>query len=261
MTTHQPITPLKGFNAFQIKLFMAILMVLDHIPHIPGLVPPALEGILHVLTRCVAPWFAYLTVEGFLHTRSRLRYNIRLFFWAAAMILGNLIYNHFGAPYGLTLNNNIFLTLALGVLMLNILVGDDPVTEMGRCFRSNREWTLRILGTVLVMVVSLFSEGGILLLPFILITYLGRHRIRLRNGLYLLLSIALFLLVFRPYATVEETLLALAAQSDFLFLSVLPVLSLYNGTRGPNTDGCKYFFYLFYPLHLWLIGILAFWFL
>lgn len=119
MTTHQPITPLKGFNAFQIKLFMAILMVLDHIPHIPGLVPPALEGILHVLTRCVAPWFAYLTVEGFLHTRSRLRYNIRLFFWAAAMILGNLIYNHFGAPYGLTLDNNIFLTLALGVLMLN----------------------------------------------------------------------------------------------------------------------------------------------
>ena len=26
------------FNAFQIKLFMAMLMVLDHLPHIPGLV-------------------------------------------------------------------------------------------------------------------------------------------------------------------------------------------------------------------------------
>lgn len=28
------------FNAFQIKMFMAMLMVLDHLPYIPGLVPP-----------------------------------------------------------------------------------------------------------------------------------------------------------------------------------------------------------------------------
>ena len=51
---------MKRFNSFQIKCFMAFLMVFDHIPHIPGLVPSALEGAFHVLTRCVAVWFAYL---------------------------------------------------------------------------------------------------------------------------------------------------------------------------------------------------------
>lgn len=251
---------MKRCNSFQIKCFMAALMVFDHIPHIPGLVSPALEWAFHVLTRCVAVWFAYLAVEGFLHTKSRLRYNARLFLWAGFMAAGNLIYNKIGAPYHLSIHNNIFLTLALGVLLLNILVGDDPVTQWGRCMRSNREWVLRILGTLLVFAAGFFAEGGVLLLPFILITYLGRKRTRLRNIGYLLLSAALFLLLFRPYDTPEETLQMLAMNSEFLFLTVLPVLSLYDGTRGPNTSRCKYFFYLFYPLHLWVIGIIAFWF-
>lgn len=34
-------------------------------------------------------------------------------------------------PWGLHLSNNIFLTLALGVLMLNILVGSNPATQWG----------------------------------------------------------------------------------------------------------------------------------
>ena len=34
------------------------------------LVPPTVTGIFHVLTRCVGVWFAYLAVEGFLHTKA-----------------------------------------------------------------------------------------------------------------------------------------------------------------------------------------------
>ena len=43
----------KGINAFQLKLFMAFLMVFDHISQIPGLVPDGWDGVLHALTRCV----------------------------------------------------------------------------------------------------------------------------------------------------------------------------------------------------------------
>ena len=44
----------RGFNAFQLKLFMAFLMVFDHIGKIPGLLPTDWDGIFHLLTRCVA---------------------------------------------------------------------------------------------------------------------------------------------------------------------------------------------------------------
>ena len=157
----------KQYTAFQWKCFMAFLMVLDHLPYIPGLVPPTVTGIFHVLTRCVGVWFAYLAVEGFLHTKSRVRYMARLFVWAGIMALGNALYNTIGASRGLHLSNNIFLTLALGVLMLNILVGSNPATQWGVRPRSAGEWTLRLFGVILVLAASLFSEGGILILPFL----------------------------------------------------------------------------------------------
>ena len=61
----------KGLNAFQLKLFMALLMVFDHLGKIPGLLSGEWEGIFHALTRCVAVWFAFAAVEGFRYTRSR----------------------------------------------------------------------------------------------------------------------------------------------------------------------------------------------
>ena len=39
------------------------------------------------------------------------------------------------------------------------------------------------------------------------------------------------------------------------FMLALPVLSLYNGEKGSDRPGSK-FFYIFYPAHLWLAVIL-----
>ncbi|MDU6316439.1 MAG: TraX family protein, partial [Enterococcus faecalis] len=38
---------------------------------------------------------------------------------------------------------------------------------------------------------------------------------------------------------------------------VLPFISLYNGERGSKAPFFKYLFYGFYPLHLWLIALIA----
>jgi TRAP-type uncharacterized transport system fused permease subunit len=83
----------KGLNAFQLKLLMAVLMVFDHLEKIPGLLSGEWASIFHALTRCVAVWFAFAAVEGFRYTRSRLLYNVRLFFWSAIMFAGNTILN------------------------------------------------------------------------------------------------------------------------------------------------------------------------
>lgn len=68
----------------------------------------------------------------------------------------------------LSIHNNIFFTLALGVLMLCVLAGSRPLP-------------LHICGVVfLVLFASIFAEGGIVVLPFMLITYL-RSRTRSRH--------------------------------------------------------------------------------
>ena len=119
----------KGLNAFQLKLLMAVLMVFDHLEKIPGLLSGEWASIFHALTRCVAVWFAFAAVEGFLYTRSRLLYNMRLFFWSAIMFAGNTILNLLFQSKGVQIYNNIFLTLACGVLVLNIFFGINQTSN------------------------------------------------------------------------------------------------------------------------------------
>ena len=246
---------LQSKNAFEIKRFMAVLMVLDHLDHIPGLLPPALAALFHALTRCVGAWFAYAAVEGFCHTRSRARYTLRLFLWAGIMAAGNLLYNGLAAPYGLHLSNNIFFTLALGVLCLDVWAGRAMRPLSGRPLW---ERLARVAGAAgVTLLAAMTAEGGIVLLPLMLISYGCRHRIRLRNGLYLAFSLLLFCGALQIYPTLRETLLMLGFNSDFLFITVLPVIALYNGQRGPSGRLSQYFFYVFYPLHLWVIGFIA----
>lgn len=242
---------MRKYNATQLKYFMATLMVLDHIPHIHGLMSPLWEGIFHALTRCVGVWFAYMAVEGFIHTSNLKRYIIRLFSWSLFMATGNFLLNLVTASKDIYTANNIFLTLAIGVSMLAVAFPSSDSQQS----KSGLRWIVAIL---LLVIGGLLTEGGTVLLPFMLITYACRKKIMLRNILYILLALCLFALAYTPYDTWQMTLEMLLYNSDFLFITVLPFMALYNGERGRNTKFNQYFFYIFYPAHLWIIAVLAY---
>lgn len=233
---------LPKYNAFQLKLFMAILMVFDHIDHIPGLLPIELAGVFHVLTRCVGVFFAFLAVDGFRYTHDRKRYVLRLFVWAAIMATGNTVYNLIAADPALSIHNNIFFPLALGVLMLCVLAGSGPLP-------------LRICGVVfLVLFASIFAEGGIVVhahhLP------VPRPHPAAQSALSRARRAAVRH-VLRPLPHPVRNPDHAGHQLGFMFPLVIPFLAMYDGTRGPKTAFSKYFFYVFYPLHLWIIGLIA----
>ena len=236
-----------AWNQYQIKLLMAFLMVLDHLDHVPGLIPENLAMVFHVLSRGVAVWFAYCVAEGVRYTHDMRRYLLRLYLAAGGMLLGNLALRVLLQSKGITVLNNIFLTLALGATMLAAL--------------QYFSWKpLKILAAAGILAVgSIVAEGGLTVLPFMLIAHLTYGKSRLRDVWCLVLSAALLLVSFAPYDTVAETLSMLAFNSDFLFILVLPVLHLYNGKRGNTGKFGKYFFYVFYPAHLWLLALIAYW--
>ena len=240
---------------------MALLMVLDHIRYIPDLLPPLVSGIFHMLTRCVAVWFAFMAVEGFLHTHSRVKYNLRLLLWAIIMAVGNTLLNLYFQHYAISIHNNIFLTLAVGVLLLNILFYEDD-NNLVLVLPPKRGWTyfIRILLAIVVGFVGmLMTEGGILIIPFMLITYVFRNMHFIRNILYL--SMSVFLLFPSAILYPDEfalTLIMFLQNSEWAFITVVPFMYLYNGQRGPDTIVNRYFFYVFYPAHLWLITFIAY---
>ncbi|MGL4914437.1 MAG: TraX family protein, partial [Romboutsia sp.] len=56
---------MKKLNAFQIKVFALILMLMDHLYFA---FPQVFPLWFHPLSRVVSPIFAFLLVEGFFHT-------------------------------------------------------------------------------------------------------------------------------------------------------------------------------------------------
>ena len=235
-----------GLNQFQIKILMAFLMVFDHIHYIPGLLPEPIVGVFHVITRIVGVWFAYCAVEGVMHTHNIKKYTIRLFTWAGIMLIGNQILNNMYRAKNIYIENNIFMTIAVGVLMIVAL------TKI-----SNR--LISYIATTLILLAgALLTDGGLTILPFMLITYLTYDKEKIRNISYIVLSILLFLTSFNDYGDISSTLDMLAFNSDFMFIFVLPFIYLYNGERGADSKFSKYFFYVFYPAHLWIIMTIAY---
>lgn len=242
---------MKACNAYQLKLAMAGLMVLDHLKIIPDFIPDQLSLIFHMITRCVAVFFAYMLVEGFLHTRNVKAYLLRLYGAAGLMATGNVMINSLYQSKDIYITNNIFLTLAVGLTMLICL----------KEFKNNsrtRQVIQVVLAGLCLIVGAGFTEGGAVVLPFILITYLGRKTPFKRNLTYILLALLLLLSSYQPYESIGMTIQMMLYNADWLFILVLPILSLYNGQAGPRTAFSRYFFYIFYPLHLWLLATIAY---
>ena len=135
----------------------------------------------------------------------------------------------------------------MGVLSINIF-----------CFEVKGIWKFLklILGCLIGFLGLIFTEGGQIIIPFMLITYFLRNREMIRNIFYVLYSILILIFSYVSYDSFKETLLMLLYNSDWLFILVIPFIYLYNGERGNNSKFTKYFFYVFYPLHLWIIKLI-----
>lgn len=233
-----------GLNAFQIKLLMVMLMTLDHLRFIHGLVTPVTASFFSLISRCVAPMFAYLAVEGIRHTGDLKRYGQRLVLWAGAMFIGNITLNRIFLSFSgalpdserayltIDINGNIFFTLALGVLAISLTIWG----------KEQQKKYFYAMAAVCFAVGFLFGEWGTVLLTFMFLEYFFRDKLAIRLLGYGLIEVITVLLPFgEPYWF-------------FVFLFIL----LYNGERGPKTAFTKYFFYVFYMFHLWLIYIINF---
>lgn len=205
-------------TGFQLKLLAMLAMTADHI----GAVFFPEIPLLRWIGRLAMPVLCFFIGEGLRHTRSPRRYLLRLTGFALLSELPFDLAFYGGIEWG---HQNVYFTLALGLLALRAIQS-----------RGMEGWLLALTAALAAELLGCdYGMYGVLL-----ILLLDRfHRARSEQ----LAAAALLNLAF------------FGLQTQTLSLIALPLLWLYNGKRGRDD---RRLFYLYYPAHLCVLGILRF---
>ena len=202
-----------GLTTFLMKWIAVLTMITDHVGRM--FFPDV--HIFNIIGRIAFPLFAFLLIEGFVHTGNLKKYMLRMLIFACISEI----------PYDLAMQEtwlefsrqNTIWTLTLGLLMLAL------------CRKYQYSvWAVAGIAVVCCAAAALlrfdYGAGGIVL---ILILYFLRDRQWLKYLAMLGLSVLWF-------GGTE-----IAAMISIIFMLA------YNGKHGKNM---KYMFYWFYPVHL-----------
>lgn len=258
-----------GLTGNQIKLIAAAMMLMDHIHQM--FIMHGVPDWFTWIGRPVAPIFLFMCAEGFYHTRSKKRYMLLLLAGFEFMSLANTFLTRIMPNWDVALINNIFGTLFLSTLyMLAADMLRDGVREKktGKILLSVLMMLLPAAASIPALVI-LASPELITRMPpwlFMVVAELIPSVMLTEGGVFLVLMGLLFYL-FRKNRMSQAAMLIVMSLISFLIsrgiqwlmiFAVIPIL-LYNGKRGGGNGGrgggigSKYFFYVFYPAHIYLL--------
>ncbi len=243
------LSELKVLNRDVIKYIAMLTMLLNHIAHVflsPGtILYVAFENIGYF----TAPTMCYFLVEGYSYTRSKVKYGLRLFLFAA---LSQIPY-HLALGFG---NLNMIFTLFCCFL---ILAARDRIATPSLS---------AIVCTVLVIVTA-FSDWSVLAAVYtIMFANSIGDKARLKRSyliaaaMFAIVNIMSFLAVSSmpqgaqipvavPVYTPAQAVLSGILSCAGVLASAAVILVFYNGKRAAHGKTfAKWFFYLFYPGHL-----------
>lgn len=234
-------TSSKGLNANQIKFIAIVAMTIDHLAWTicPGYSHTWWVIVLHVIGRLTAPIMWFFIAEGYHHTRNKKKYAIRLFTLA---LISHFAYNFcFGIsfiPFQTSIFNQtgVVWSLAWGLILL--CINDHEKIKA---------WQKIMIYTVVCLITFPSDWSCIATLAVLFIgAYHGDFKKQMTWMMIWTFAYAIvyFVCIDKVYAVIQLC----------TCLSIL-VLRVYNGERG-TWKGMGKLFYMYYPLHLVLCGIL-----
>lgn len=244
-------TKSKILNSNQLKLIAIIAMTVDHIAWamFDGYPSALLPLVMHIIGRLTCPIMCYFIAEGYHYTRNINKYTFRLFAFAFvshfAYIFASNDFVDFKSfipfYYGNFLNQtSVMWSLAWGLVMLRI--ADSKRIKS----------IYKVLLVILICIITLPSDWSCI--AALCIMAIGTNRGDFRKQMsWMIFYVALYSLVY--FFAIDKVYGILQMG---VVLSI-PVIAMYNGERGKNpkiNKFMKWFFYIFYPLHLFVIGLI-----
>jgi hypothetical protein len=255
-----------SLDATKLKIIAIVLMVFDHIHQM--FAPVGAPIWLTWLGRPVMVMFLFAMSESFHYTRNRWKYLSRLFFGSCFMTVFSVILETLILPNDdVVLMNNAFGTfLVAGLYMLfwDMLVDGIKNKKAGKIIGSillcfvpvltavpgiviaeldiSPMWVFQVLLTSVAILPNILAvEGGPLMVVMGVLLYVFRNRRWAQTAVIAAFSALVFVTSRDP------------SNQWLMIFAVIPIL-LYNGEKG---RGMKYFFYIFYPAHIYMLYIIA----
>lgn len=241
----------KILNANQLKLIAIIAMTVDYVAWamFDGYPTALLPLVMHIIGRLTCPIMCYFIAEGYHYTRNINKYTLRLFIFALishfAYIFASNDFVDFRSfipfYYGSFLNQtSVMWSLAWGLVMLRI-------ADSKRIKLINK-----VLLVILICIITLPSDWSCI--AALCIMAIGTNRDDFRKQMFwMIFYVALYSLVY--FFAIDKVYGVM--QMGVVFS--IPVIAMYNGSRGKNQKNnkfMKWFFYIFYPAHLFVIGLI-----
>jgi len=233
-----------GLNSNQLKLIAIIAMTVDHLAWtlFPGYDTRWFVLLAHIIGRITAPIMWFFIAEGYHHTRNLKKYVLRLF---ALAVVSHFAYNFcFGIPLiplrtGVFNQTGVVWSLAWGLVLLWVFDASHW-----------KQWQ-QTAATIGICILTFPSDWSCV--AALAVAFLGANRGDFKKQMQWMMdftsvyALVYFLFLDRTYGALQ-----------FCTCLSIPLLKRYNGQRG-SRKGMGKLFYVYYPLHLALLGFLRIW--
>lgn len=265
-----------SLSGFQLKYIALITMVFDHIHYFfdyTGKIPIWFT----MIGRLAAPLFLFTVIEGFIHTRNRKKYFLKIY--VLAILMGLIQFGFYNFLHPLVRPDGFFpknMMLSSFAILLVALQGIAWIQEK-KYLKGIPSLLFPLMLPWLMLLLYLSGQDKPIFTLFINLlnyTVLPTHTSISDGGTWLLLTgIAMYLchknLMKEVLAFVTVSLvwvlmgivLSRPSFQDLMFryiewmeIFAAPLMLCYNGQRG---KGSKYLFYVFYPTHIYLLYALS----
>lgn len=243
-----------GLTISTLKYIAIIAMVIDHVAvaFLPYESVPAI--IMHFLGKTTGPIMFFCAVEGYHHTKDIKKYMLRLAIFALISWFPFVYFRYGGVLADINyMRPNVIYTIFLGVLAIHIR-------------RKLKNPVFKIIFLLCLIILSIPADWGTTGIIIIIVFdyFYGNFKnqafgygmiVLLKVGVLSMITSPFFNLIYEHSFYIDMEYYMYSIQDIGMFIPIL-LLSFYNGQRGKNKKFSKWFFYIFYPVHLLILGFL-----
>lgn len=224
-----------GITASELKYIAILAMLIDHVAYLFIHDTPTLYFCMRFVGRITAPVMCFFISEGYHYTRNLKKYFQRMGVFA--------VISHFAFVFCFSSNkSSIITTLFLSLLAVHI-VNTDTI---------KKEFVLPVV--IVICRLADLCDWGSQAVIYTLAFELARG-----NRKNQLIAYGMTACIFKVCPLIVTIIkgnpYSLASFANLGIFLPIPLLLLYNGEKGGGKH-TKWVFYIFYPAHLFILGVI-----